>query len=164
MKMNKFMSVLAAGALAMSMAACKTAEKPEETAAPEATAEAQTETVADNSNKAAIVGSWQLSKVLVSETEGEDPVEVQEADHASMFSEKENVYTFNEDGTGTLLVVAGPDQAETELSWVTDPEGTYTVTGSDEETFIYDPVDDVLMREYIGNDPYIHVVSVFGRK
>ena len=164
MKMNKFMSVLAAGALAMSMAACKTADKTEETAAPEATAETHTETVADSSNKAAIVGSWQLSKVLVSETEGEEPAEVQEADHASMFSEKENVYTFNEDGTGTLLVVAGPDQAETELNWVTDPEGTYTVTGSDEETFIYDPVEGVLMREYIGSDPYIHVVSVFGRK
>ena len=159
MKNNKFLSVLAVGALAMSMAACKTAE----TAAPEATAEAQTETTVD-SNKAAIVGSWQLSKVLVSETEGEDPVEVQEADHASMFSEKDNVYTFNEDGTGTLLVVAGPDQAESELKWVTDPEGTYTVTGSDTETFIYDPVDDVLMREYNGNDPYIHVVSVFARK
>ena len=159
MKNNKFLSVLAVGALAMSMAACKTAE----TAAPEATAETETETTTEN-NKAAIVGSWQLSKVLVSETEGEDPAEVEEADHASMFSEKENVYTFNEDGTGTLLVVAGPDQTEEELTWVTDPEGTYTVTGSNAETYIYDPVEDVLMREYIGSDPYIHVVTVFARK
>ena len=161
MKNNKYLSVLAVGALAVSMAACKTAEKTEETVAPEATAE--TETAAEN-NKAAIVGSWQLSRVLVSETEGEDPAEVQEEDHASMFSEKENVYTFNEDGTGTLLVAAGADQAETELTWVTDPEGTYTVTGTDEETFIYDPVEDILMREYIGSDPYIHVVSVFARQ
>ena len=161
MKYNRFLSVLTVGALAMSMAACKTTGKTEEPDAPSAAAE--TETVTEE-NKAAIVGSWQLSRVLVSETEGQNPEEVQETDHASMFSEKENVYTFNEDGTGTLLVVAGADQAEEELTWVTDPEGTYTVTGSNAETYIYDPVEDVLMREYLGSDPYIHVVTVFARK
>lgn len=158
MKNNKFLSVLAAGAIALSMAACKTSGSTQVTAAPTETA------AASETNKAAIVGSWQLSKVLVSEKEGENPAEVQEEDHASMFGEKENVYTFNEDGTGKLLIIAGPDQTETELAWVTDPEGTYTVTGSEEETFIYDPVEDILMRETIVRDPYIHVVTVFARK
>ncbi len=162
MKNYKFLSVLAVGVLAMSMAACKTAEKPAETVTPEATAETEVE-----DNKAAIVGSWQLSKVLVSETEGEDPKEVQEADHASMFGEKDNVYTFNEDGTGTYEVVAGPDKTETEVTWTTNPEGSFAVTAADgsvEETYLYDPVEDVLMREFIGSDPYTHVVTVFARK
>ena len=91
MKRNRIAAILAASALAMSMAACSAAKKAEEAA--------NTDT-----NKAAIVGSWQLSKVLVSETEGENPIEVQEADHASLFGEKENVYTFNEDGTGRMTL------------------------------------------------------------
>ncbi len=156
MKRNKIAAVLAASALAMSMTACSTAKKADESAAPE-------------TNQAAIVGSWQLSKVLVSETEGENPAEVQEADHASLFGEKENVYTFNEDGTGTFVTVDGPDKMETPVTWKTDDTGSYTVAASDAissepETYIYDPAEDVLMREFTGNDPYMHVVTVFARK
>lgn len=156
MKRNRIAAILAASALAMSMTACSTAKKAEESADPE-------------TNKAAVVGSWQLSKVLVSEKEGENPAEVQEADHASLYGEKENVYTFNEDGTGTFVTVDGPDKMETPVTWKTDENGSYIVTAadavsSDEETYIYDPAEDVLMREYIGNDPYIHVVTVFARQ
>ncbi len=156
MKRNRIAAILAASALAMSMAACSAAKKAEEAA--------NTDT-----NKAAIVGSWQLSKVLVSETEGENPIEVQEADHASLFGEKENVYTFNEDGTGTFVTVDGPDKMETPVNWKTDENGSYTVTAadavsSDAETYIYDPAEDILMREYIGSDPYMHVVTVFARQ
>ncbi len=147
----KKLAVILASALVLGMTACSKSEKPAESSAPEA-------------NQAAIVGSWQLSKVLVSEKEGENPVEVKEDDHASMFGEKENVYTFNEDGTGTFLIVDGQDKVEKDVTWVTNPEGSYTVTADGDEVYLYDPVDDVLMREYIGKDPYIHVLTVFGRQ
>ena len=150
MKFKKIASLLTTAALAFSMTACS-ANKTEE--------------ASTQPNQAGIVGSWQLSKVLVSETEGENPVEVKEEDHASMFEEKENVYTFNEDGTGTMVIVDGADEAEIPLTWTTNENGEYTVAAEDiQETYIYDPVDNVLMREYIGNDPYIHVVTVFARK
>ncbi|MBQ6593132.1 MAG: DUF5004 domain-containing protein [Solobacterium sp.] len=153
MKYTKLTAVLAASALALGMIACTKADKLEEPAA---------------ENTAAIVGTWQLSKVLVSEKEGEDPVEVKEEDHASMFGEKDNVYTFNEDGTGTLLVVDGPDKEEKLLAWATTEEGSYDVLEADaaahDMLFLYDPVEDVLMREFIGKDPYIHVVTVFARQ
>ena len=54
MKYNSLAAVLAAAVLAAGMPACKPADKPAE---PE---------------KAAIVGSWQLVRVLVSEKEGEE--------------------------------------------------------------------------------------------
>ncbi len=150
MKMNNIASLLTAAALAFSMTACSANKSEEASTQP---------------NQAGIVGSWQLSKVLVSETEGENPVEVQEEDHASMFEEKENVYTFNEDGTGTMVIVDGADEAEIPLTWTTNENGEYTVSAEDiQETYIYDPADNVLMREYFGNDPYIHVVTVFARK
>ena len=178
MKYNMMKTVFASAVLAMSLAACSSSEKPAETAspaAPETTAETTPETV---STQAAIVGSWQLSKVLVSEKEGENPVEVQEEDHASMFGEKENVYTFNEDGTGTMLAVAGPDEVEIPVTWMTNEDGSYTVVAADTaepensgavisadgETYLYDPVDDVLMRETLLDDPYMHVLTVYGRK
>ena len=147
----KKLAVILASTLVLGMTACSKSEKPAESSAPEA-------------NQAAIVGSWQLSKVLVSEKEGENPVEVKEDDHASMFGEKENVYTFNEDGTGTFLIVDGQDKVEKDVTWVTNPEGSYTVTADGDEVYLYDPVDDVLMREYIEKDPYIHVLTVFGRQ
>ncbi|MCR5372749.1 MAG: DUF5004 domain-containing protein [Solobacterium sp.] len=153
MKYTKLTAVFAASALALGMIACTKADEPEEPAA---------------ENTAAIVGTWQLSKVLVSEKEGEDPVEVKEEDHASMFGEKDNVYTFNADGTGTLLVVDGVDKEEKLLAWATTEEGSYEVLEADvaahDMLFIYDPVDDVLMREFNGKDPYIHVVTVFARQ
>lgn len=155
MKYNKIAAVLAS-VLMLNMTACAKTDKPAESAAPQVTTE---------SNKAAIVGSWQLSQVLVSEKEGENPVEVKEEDHASMFEEKENVYTFNEDGTGMILIIAGPDKLEKEVTWVANPEGSFTVTDDGEEEFyLYDPVDDVLMREYIEQNPYIHVLTVFARQ
>ena len=149
MKYSRIAAVLAAAALAAGMTACKPAEKPAETAETE---------------KSAIVGSWQLVRVLVSEKEGENPVEVQAEDHASMFEEQENVYTFNEDGTGTLLVVDGADEVELPAAWRTNEDGSYTVTADVEEVYLYDPVDDVLMREFITDNPYLHVLSVFGRQ
>ncbi len=154
MKYNKIAAVLAS-VFFLCMTACAKTDKPAESAAPQGSAE---------TSKAAIVGSWQLSQVLVSEKEGENPAAVKEEDHASMFEEKENVYTFNEDGTGTMLLVAGPDKVEKAVTWVTNPEGSYTVTGDEEEVYLYDPVDDVLMREYIEKDPYIHVLTVFARQ
>ena len=154
MKYSRIAAVLAAAALATGVTACKPAEKPAETAAAET---AETE-------KAAIVGSWQLVRVLVSEKEGDEMVEVQAEDHASMFAEQENVYTFNEDGTGTLLVVDGADKVELPAAWKTNDDGSYTVTADVEEVYLYDPVDDVLMREFITDNPYIHVLTVFGRQ
>lgn len=158
MKYNRLAAVLAASALVLNMTACTKAEKPAESAAPETTAETET-------NKAAIVGSWQLSKVLVSEKEGENPAEVKEEDHASMFEEKNTLYTFNEDGTGTMVITDGADKTEKELTWVTNDEGSYTVSmeGND-EVYLYDPVEDILMREYIERNPFMHVLTVFARQ
>ena len=173
MKYNRLAAVLAASALVLNMTACSKTETPAASATPEATAEAEKPaesaapeaTAETESNKAAIVGTWQLSKVLVSEKEGENPVEVQEEDHASMFEEKNSVYTFNEDGTGTVVMTEGEDKVEKELTWVTNDEGSYTVSGDADEVYLYDPVEDVLMREYIGRDPsFIHVLTVFARQ
>ena len=164
-------AAFAASALTLGLVGCgasnKPAEepaKPEETAAVEETAAPETATETD-SNKAAIVGTWQLSKVLVSEKEGENPVEVEEADHASMFGEKNNVYTFAEDGTGTFTVVDGGDSVDKEITWVTNETGSYTVTDDGvEETYIYDPVEDTLTREHISENPFTHVLTVFARQ
>ncbi|MBR2762366.1 MAG: hypothetical protein IKD66_14500 [Solobacterium sp.] len=158
-------AVFAASALTLSLVGCDSSNKPAaEPAKPAETPAAET-TAETNSNKAAIVGSWHLSKVLVSEKEGENPTEVQEEDHASMFGEKNNVYTFAEDGTGTFTIVGGGDTVEKEATWITEETGSYKVTSDGiEETYIYDPVDDTLTREYIGENPYIHVLTVFARQ
>lgn len=147
MKHNRIMTTIAAAALVLGMAACSSSSKEEEPA-----------------DQAAIVGSWQLSKVFMSETEGAEPEEVQEAGHASMFGEKDNVCTFNADGTGTLLIVEGDDKTETALTWTTNEDGSYTVTAEEAEIYLYDPVDDVLMREFSISDPYIYVLNVYARK
>ena len=144
MKYKRFAAVLAIAALALNLTACRKADEP--------------------AGPAAIVGSWQLSKVLVSEKEGEDPVEVKEEDHASMFEEKDNIYTFNEDGTGTMILKDGADTTEKKAAWTTNEDGSYTVSADGDEIYLYDPVEDILMREYIGNDPYIHVLTVFARQ
>ena len=154
MKKN-ILAIFAAAAMAVSLAACGSKGT-----------EAKTDGAADK-NVAAIVGSWQLNKVLVSEKEGEEAVEVSEADHASMFEEKNSVYTFNEDGTGTLTVTAGPDKVEKEMTWA-DAQDAFAVTVDDiTEDYVYDPVDDTLTRKFIENnsaDQYMRVVFVFARQ
>lgn len=154
MKKN-ILAIFAAAAMAVSMAACGAKGTG-----------AKTDGAADK-NAAAIVGSWQLNKVLVSEKEGEEAVEVSEADHASMFEEKNSVYTFNEDGTGTLVAVDGPDKVEKEMTWA-DAQDAFAVTVDDiTEDYVYDPVDDTLTREFIENnsaDQYMRVVFVFTRQ
>ncbi len=170
MKYAKLTAAFCSAAMTLCLGACGKTATPAATAAPAATAEtAETPaaTAETASTQAAIVGSWKLSKVLVSEKEGEQPAEVKEDDHASMFGEKNNVYTFAEDGTGTMVVVDGPDQVEKKVTWVTNDTGSYTVTEADApegEVYIYDPVEDVLMREFNGTDPYMHVVTVFARQ
>ena len=157
-------AVFAASLLTVSLVGCSNSNKPDETAKPAETAAAET-TAQPESNKAAIVGSWHLSKVLVSEKEGENPTEVQEADHASMFGEKDNVYTFAEDGTGTFKIVAGPDTMEKPVTWKTNDTGSFAVTNDGvEETYIYDPVEDTLTREHISEHPFMQVLTVFARQ
>ena len=66
-----------------------------------------------------------------------------------------------------MVVVDGPDQVEKKVTWVTNDTGSYTVTEADAsegEVYIYDPVEDVLMREFNETDPYMHVVTVFARQ
>ncbi len=164
--MKKNMITVFAAALALSLGACgsKTAN---ETAAEPAAETAAAETAAAEQNDgsvAAIVGSWKLDKVLVSEAEGTPAEEVSEEDHASLYAEKNSLYTFNEDGTGTLTVTDGADTAESEITWK-DADDSFAVTADGiTADYIYDPVEDTLLRQTIEKDPYMDVQFIFVRQ
>ncbi len=113
---------------------------------------------------AAIVGSWKLDKVLISEEEGAAAEEVSEEDHASLYAEKDSLYTFNEDGTGTLTMSAGGDTAESEITWE-DADDCYEVTSDGiTEFYVYDVVDDTLLRQIFESDPYMEIQFIYVRQ
>ncbi len=113
---------------------------------------------------AAIVGSWKLEKVLISEEEGIVAEEVSEEDNASLYAEKDSLYTFNEDGTGTLTMSAGGDMSESEITWV-DANDCYEVTSDGiTEDYIYDVVDDTLLRQVFESNPYREIQFIYVRQ
>ena len=161
---NTFVKMFAASAMTLALTACgSSSAAATATAAPAAAPEATAE--AAEAAAAGIVGSWKLDKVLLSEKEGEAPAEITEEGHASMFGEKDNTYTFNEDGTAVITQVAGPDTTDVEGTWTAASDTEYTVKyDSTEETYVYDKDADTLTRTFTEKDPYMELQTVFARQ
>ena len=75
----------------------------------------------------AVVGSWQLDKVLKI-NEGDAPEELAPENAASLYAEKDNILTINADGTGVLAELDGIDTAEVNGTWKTKGADTIVYT------------------------------------
>ncbi len=160
MKKNVITMIIATG-LIISLLGCGA-----ETAGESGSGTQSTETVdvaKKDGSVAAIVGSWKLDKVLISEEEGTVAEEVAEEDHASLYAEKDSIYTFKEDGTGILTMNDGGDTAEVEITWK-DADDCYEVTSDGiTDDYVYDVVDDTLLRQVFESEPYREIQFIYVR-
>ena len=95
----------------------------------------------------AVVGSWKLDSVIQI-NEGDAPTDLPEEENASLYGNKDNILTFNADGTAVELVKAGPDEMEAAGTWTMSKPDVFVLT---EDTIIteliYFRVDDTLYND-----------------
>jgi hypothetical protein len=147
--MKKYYSVLMAGLLATSMAACGTATSEGTPATTTATPEAvvEVEPTPEAVESAGVVGEWHLVKVSSQATPESDILELPEEENQSFYAEASGSFTLNEDGTGTRTVVDGADTVVTDLTWTADGDKYTVVEDGTSTEYIYDADADVICRK-----------------
>ncbi len=97
----------------------------------------------------AIVGTWKLGRVEGTMRGESEKRELNPEENASVFGDRDNIYTYKEDGTAVETMTEAGSVYEETGTWSVNEDGSFTVNLSGLNfTYVYDSSDDSLRRTF----------------